>query len=225
MNLTKRSPYFLLITLLLVSGCQPVETPAPTPQPTASATPSPLTIDGTILPGEWDQAEVYSIHGGSTLFLLKEGDLLYLAVSRGRSGVLGANVFLNRGDVVQILHISAALGTAEFIREGESWSLTRNFDWKHRTVGNSEASLAERSTYFEEEGWSAPNALTGTPNHLEMQIRLEPETRLAISLLQSITTNPAVWPSGLEDDTGNTFSEGLLPDLKLEPEAWHLISD
>jgi len=224
MNTAKRFLIFVFILILFIGGCaETAEVMTPTPQTSPTVTPAPPDIDGTIDPGEWSRSDQFSISEDSDLYLLQEGRTLYLAVSRSRPGLLGANVFVNQGNIVRILHISAALGTAEYIREGDSWSLTRNFDWQHRTVGNSKAALEERAVYFDREGWSAPNAYTGTPNHLEMQIYLEPETRIAIHLFQSDTTDPFVWPPGLEDDTGKVFSNGLTPQLFLEPDEWYLI--
>lgn len=215
-----------LLLLILISGCRSIitETPLPEPTPENTPTPSPLEIDGTIYPGEWNLAESNQLTDSSNLYLLQSGDILYLAVEGSTSHLLGGNIFLAQGDTVRILHISAALGTAEYIQDGESWSLVRNFEWKHRLANNSEVALAERQAYQDLEGWSAPNANTGTPNHLEMQIRLGKEpARLAISLFRSNSNNRLVWPDDINDDSGNTFSGGLPPSLYLEPENWYHI--
>lgn len=215
-----------LILLILTSGCRSVitETSLPEPTPENTPTPSPLTIDGTIYSGEWDLAERYHLTDSSNLYLLQKGDSLYLAVEGSTSHMLGGNIFLAQGDMVNILHISAALGTAEYIHDGESWSLVRNFEWKHRTSNNSEAALAERQAYQDLEGWSAPNANTGTPNHLEMQILLGSEPAyLRLSLFRSNSNTRLVWPAENPDDSGKTFSNGLTSSLYLEPENWYHI--
>jgi hypothetical protein len=214
---------FLFSLALIGSACEKPDASQLFPDFTPTPSPSPLIIDGIIYPREWSAAERYEIPGGGDLFLLREGEMLYLAVSGSRPGVLGANVYLDRGDQVWILHISAALGTAEYTRQGDSWSLVRDFDWQCRTVGNDQAALQERAAYFDAEGWSAPNARTGVSNQLEMQIQLQPDTRLAISLLVPSAVVPFVWPQGLEDDTGKTFSSGLKPELDLQPESWFLL--
>jgi hypothetical protein len=219
-----KNPLLLLFPLALVAAaCGKPDIAALLPESSPTPSPSPLVIDGTINPGEWSAAESYEMTGGGDLFLLREGEMLYLAVSGSRPGVLGANVYVSRGDQVWILHISAALGTAEYTRQGESWSLVRNFYWQCRTVGNDQAAVDEREAYFEAEGWSAPNARTGVSNHLEMQLKIQPDTRLAISLLVPSAVVPFVWPRGVEDDTGKTFSSGLKPEMDLQPESWFLL--
>ena len=122
------------------------------------------------------------------------------------------------------MHISAALGTAEYNWDGEKWSLIRNFDWQHRTLGNGDLALAEREAYYKEEGWSAPNARTGTANNLEMQLKLASgKQRLAVSLIRSSSNIRTVWPADLGDDTETPFSDGLPINLSVEPDKWYLI--
>jgi hypothetical protein len=187
-------------------------------------TPSPLVIDGSIQPGEWDEAEHFTTSDGSDLYLLREGDLLYLAVDGSTTRTLGGNIFLAQGERVRIMHISAALGTAEYHQDGENWSIVRNFEWKHRLSNNSEAALAERQVYQDQEGWSAPNANTGTPDHLEMQIELGTKpNQMAISLFRSYSNTRLLWPDGISDDAGETFSDGLPASLDLDPNTWYLI--
>jgi hypothetical protein len=149
--------------------------------------------------------------------------MLYLAVKGSSPGILGANVYLFQEKIIRIMHISAALGTAEYIQEDGSWSLSRNFDWKHRLTGNGDAALTERENYFNEEGWAAPNARTGQANHLEMQILVQSGSKIAISLIDPGSNDRIVWPAGLDDDTGMVFSTGLPTEINLEPDGWHLI--
>jgi len=215
-------PLSLLISFIGSCSTPAVGTTIPETAPTDP--PAPLTIDGTIHPGEWDQAEFHEMSDGSELYLLQEGDIIFLAVDGTRRDALGANIFLQKGDNVRIMHISAALGTADYEFDGESWSLIRNFDWKHRTVGNSEIALAERQAYQELESWSAPNVYTGTTNHLEMQLDLgEGAYQIAVSLLRSSTDLRFVWPDGVTDDTTKAFSDGLTETINLNPESWHQI--
>jgi hypothetical protein len=219
---------FLIIAFILVlfaSSCQSSEIVIPPPEASPTVTSSPITIDGTIFPGEWSQGSAFEFPDSSQLFLIKEAETLYLAVIGSRPGTLGGNIFLSREDKAQILHISAALGTAEYLRVGEGWSLERNFDWQNRTVGNGEAALEERKAYLEAEGWTAPNALTGVANHLEMQIELEPGTRIAVSLYRPGSQTMIVWPAGLEDDTGQVYSDGLPLTLFLETDKWFQIPE
>ena len=213
-----------MILILLVSSCGTPDLETPVYEEVLEKTPTLLVIDGTISPGEWSEAETYEFSSGSDLYLLRKDQTLYLAVIGSTPGILGANIFLYQDGQVQIMHISAALGTAEYERDEDNWSLIRNFDWQHRSVGNGELALAEREAYFETEGWSAPNARTGTANHLEMQLHLESEEqRIVISLIQSYSDIRIVWPTDLEDDTGTPFSDGLPTSLSVMPDNWYSI--
>jgi len=213
-----------LILILLFSSCGTPTIETPVYEEVLEDTPAPLVIDGTISPGEWSEAETFEFSDGSELYLLRKDQTLYLAVIGSAPGTLGANIFLFQDDQVQIMHISAALGTAEYERDGISWSQIRVFDWQHRTIGNGELALAERQAYLELEGWSAPNARTGTANHLEMQLQLESGgQRIAVSLIQSSSNIRIVWPADLGDDTETPFSDGLPPSLSVIPDNWYLI--
>ena len=214
----------LLLLLLLQSACTTRVDETSLPENALEPNPVPLVIDGTIKAGEWSNGDHFELTDGSDLYLLREGEDFYLAVKSSRSGTLGANIFLYQQDRIRILHISAALGTAEYEWDGENWYRVRDFNWKHRTVGNGETALAEREAYQAAEGWSAPNARTGTANHLEMQILIGLESsRIAVSLLRSGSNTKGVWPADLGDDTGAAFSDGLPTCLSLEPENWYLI--
>ncbi len=219
---------FFLTSLVLIlsfgSSCRNTAAETLLPDVTQQSTLATRAIDGTIHPGEWSDADTYKISNGSDLYLLRKDQTLYLAVIASTPGTLGANIFLSRDDQVTIMHISAALGTAKYKWNGEVWSLIRNFDWQHRRVGNGELALAEREAYLEKEGWTAPNARTGTANHLEMQIQLsEEQVWIAVSLIRSSSNLRIVWPTELGDDTGTAFSDGLPDTLSVELESWFLI--
>ena len=211
----------LLVTLICACspGTKDVQILEDTPPPMQ---PTPI-LDGIHSPDEWSPGEEFELSDGSTLYYFKVGDWLFLGIQGASPGALGGNIFLHQDNLVRILHISAALGTAEYIPEGESWSRIRDFDWKHRSTGNGEAALAERQAYLEVEGWTAPNAWTGTPQHLETQILLQPGARIAVSLFNSDLPERVVWPVGLQDDTSTTFPDGLPEVLIFAPESWHLI--
>ena len=220
---------FWLIPLILIGfmvSCRPTTITAPTPESTHTLPPSasfPI-IDGTISDMEWSKAKMYTLQDGSDLYLFQDNGILYLAVIGSRPGTLGANIFLHQNNQVRVMHISAALGTAEYNWDGEKWSLIRNFDWQHRTLGNGDLALAEREAYYKEEGWSAPNARTGTANNLEMQLKLASgKQRLAVSLIRSSSNIRTVWPADLGDDTETPFSDGLPINLSVEPDKWYLI--
>jgi hypothetical protein len=57
-----------------------------------------------------------------------------------------------------------------------------------------------------------------------MQIELGKEpSQLVISLFRSYGNNRPLWPVEINDDTGETFSDGLPASLDLKPDTWYRI--
>lgn len=201
----------------------PTETLSITPTDQA---PDPATgfpeIDGIISPGEWDHARVEAFSDGSELLLLQNGSTLYLAIRSGTPEMIAANVFIQRGDTIKILHTSAALGTAIYQKNDTAWQQTQNFSWCCRKTGNGEAVRSERAAFLERESWVAAISPTGTPNELEFQIELEGESvQLAVNILRS--SNPdekVVFPVGLDDDCSLPTPGGLPSEMYFSPENW-----
>jgi len=182
-------------------------------------------IDGTMSPGEWDQAALETFTDGSQLFLMKNGEFLYVGIRAKEPGTIAGNVFIQRGDEISILHSSAALGTAIYQKSETAWLLTRDFTWRCRKTNNSEISLAERANFLQEEGWLAANGLMGTPNELECQIRIPAQDfRLAVVYIKSTYPYEKVpWPALLDDDSIQPASGGLPPGMQFSPEQWAVL--
>jgi len=183
---------------------------------------NPPTIDGILAPGEWDGAAVETFADGSELLLLQEGDYLYLGVRANTPGMIVGNVFILRGDEIAILHSSAALGTALYQKEEDSWQQIQNFNWQCREPGSSEAAQAERDAFLLGEGWVAANARMGTPHELEYQIELKDETiRMAVNFIRASNQNEKIpWPADLKDDCIKLTPGGLPEVLYFSPEQW-----
>jgi hypothetical protein len=230
----------LALSVLLAAGCAaPASAPAiPPATPSASPTPaadlnapaeSPPVIDGTLSPGEWDGARVETLSDGSELLLLTgEGDL-YLAVRGNTPEMIAGNVFLDRGGEIAILHSSAALGTAIYAQQGESWTRTQDFEWRCRATDDGPAAVHERQGFFATERWLAANARRGTPNELEYRIEADsPDLRLAVNLVRSSDPQAKpVWPVDLDDDTILPTPGGFPMQMHFDPERWmvvHLLS-
>ena len=140
-------------------------------QVTVSVPPgNPPTIDGTLSAGEWDDAAIELLSDGSELLLMHADGYLYLGIRSATQESFATNIYVEDNDQVRILHASAALGTAIYQQVTESWQQTRGFDWKCRGSSNSEAAVAARDAYLQEERWVAGISLMGTPNELEYQI-------------------------------------------------------
>jgi hypothetical protein len=183
--------------------------------------PAPL-IDGTISPGEWDQAWQGKLADSSELFLLHEEGFLYLAVRSSTPDMIVGNVHLQRGDEIFILHTSAALGTGVYQEQEAGWKLIRDFAWCCRMTGQSETARTEREAFLQAEGWTGINSRVGSPNELEYKIELrENELRLALSVLRATETDVKIpWPADLMDDVIRLTPGGLPEWMDFSPEDW-----
>jgi len=153
---------------------------------------------------------------------MHDTNYLYLGVRSVTPEMIGANVFIERGDEVWVLHTSAALGTAVYLPQNNIWQQTQAFDWKCRRTSTSPTAQAERAAYLEENQWLAANSRMGQPNELEYQIQL-PDTplRIAVTIFRSsnIDKRP-YWPSTLNDDLILPSPGGLPTQLNFLLEQW-----
>jgi L-ascorbate metabolism protein UlaG (beta-lactamase superfamily) len=108
----------------------------------------PPIPDGLIMEDEWAGAYQANFMDDSLLFVLQDDNYLYLAV-QSREAVQGAgNICIASQNQVKLLHSSAALGTAVYEKNGESWDLIREFVWKCRGTTNSAEDQQEREDFF-----------------------------------------------------------------------------
>jgi hypothetical protein len=184
------------------------------------------TIDGALSPGEWDNAVVEIFSDGSELLLMHSEGYLYLGIRANTPEMIAGNVFIDRGDEIAILHVSAALGTALYERGEDAWYQTQAFVWRCRNTGFSEQAQAEREAFLEEEHWVSVNGRMGTPNELEYQIEISEETlRLAVNFIRGSAPDVKVhWPRDLEDDCILPTPGGLPEQLHLSPNTWAAVS-
>ncbi|MBN2043795.1 MAG: hypothetical protein JW757_02145 [Anaerolineales bacterium] len=180
---------------------------------------APPILDGTISPGEWDPAVIADYQDGSQLMMMHAEGVLYLAIRASAPEIIMANIFVQRGDQISILHSSAALGMAKYAPSGGVWNLTQNFTWRCRDTGFSQAAQAERDEFWQQEGWLAANARMGTPNQLEYQISLAEEiTSMAVIFVQELV--PIPFPVGLADACVQTYPQGLPEEMQFSVEDW-----
>jgi hypothetical protein len=185
----------------------------------------PTAIDGTLSPGEWDNAVRESFSDGSELFLMHSDGYLYLGIRASTPDMIAGNIFIDRGGEVAILHASAALGTAYYKKETSNWQQSQEFVWRCRNTGNSEPAMAERIAFLKEEHWVASNSRMGSLNELEYQIEMPNEyLHLAVNFLRA--SNPEVkiiWPADLSDDCIKPTLGGMPDQFQLEPDKWATI--
>ena len=207
----------------------PAATPTLFPEPSTliSVPPGkPHAIDGTMSPGEWDGARVETFSDGSELFLMTNEGFLYLAIRSATPEMIVGNIFVEREGEIEILHASAALGTARYAKTADVWQQTQAFVWRCRRTDDSDTAQAERDAFFEDERWVATNSRIGTPNELEYQIEVMGESlRLAANILRSSDPNAKIpWPADLDDDSIKPTPGGLPEHLQFSPDKWVTIS-
>jgi len=201
-----------------------METLTPLAEQVAVSVPpgNPPTIDGTLSAGEWEDAAIELLSDGSELLMMHADGYLYLGIRSTTREGFAANIYVEDNDQVRILHAFAALGTAIYQQGTDSWQQTRVFDWKCRGSSNSEAAVAARAAYLQDERWVAGISLMGTPNELEYQIELtSTPRRIAVSLARSSSPDERVfWPATLDDDCIKPTPGGMPPELHFSPVQW-----
>jgi len=157
------------------------------------AAPAP-TIDGNFEAGEWDDAVVGEMSGGTPVYVMRDGEALYVAIGGEHLGAI--NLAIGGPDDVWVLHSSAALGSVRYVTNGSEWDLSHNFDWCCRDTDDPSGRLALLDT----EGWQANIGYAGQPGIVEYQVALPwVGARFAISS-QTESAEPAFCPAELSPE-------------------------
>ena len=139
------------------------------------AGPAPV-IDGQLSPDEWAEAATMPMSDGASLLVQYMNGTLYVAVAGDDVG--SVNVIIGTESEVQILHSSAALGSARYVPGTSGWSLDHGFSWCCRRGSTDSA----RATLFAEEGWEANIGYAGDPGIVEYAIAIPwAEATMAVS--------------------------------------------
>ena len=225
--------------LFLSIGCSPSPSPStptsPTTTPPVATTALstalfvPLSeapqIDGEMQPDEWDAAITETFADSSQLFLMRDENYLYLAIRSATQEMIAANVYFAKDDTISIHHASAALGTGIYQKEADDWLKTQDFLWRCRATNNSDASIAERDAFLEDEGWLAANSRIGTPNELEYKFKIR-EENLLLAVVFMRTSEPDLriyFPIDLADSTTQPTPDGLPETQLFSPDSWLML--
>lgn len=182
-------------------------------------------VDGIIQPGEWALAEKYDFEDGSELSLMVADNHLFLAIRSSSDEMISANVFLSSESRIEILHTSAALGTAIYQPEGDTWQRTRDFEWCCRSRLDNASARAVREAFYHTENWLGINTYNGTENELEYKIRLTgSEEYLAVNFLRvNQIEDKQIWPVGITDGPAQPTIGGFPEEMDFSPEDWFAI--
>jgi hypothetical protein len=134
-------------------------------------------------------------------------------------------VYVTDNDTIFVHHASAALGTATYWQNGESWQPQQKFVWALRDKNFTPQAKAERAAYLKIKGWLANNMNMGTPGTLEFKIARRFLKKKSVRFALVFASNPAspqYWPETLADDCRKReLVFGSSPaDLKFNLESW-----
>lgn len=221
---------FALMALLVLAGCIKADPASESLDITLTvdgAGDDGPVIDGVLKPGEWDQADLFHFEDGSELFMLRSGEYLYLGIRVIPSEMIAGNVFLNDGNQISILHTSAALGTAIYQEDGDTWRKIQDFEWCCRSRIESEAAQEDREIFFNQNGWLGINSFLGNENELEYQILLSGSVQnFAVNFVSA--DNPdkrQIWPVDVVDGPAQPIEGGFPEMMDFIPEYWQNLEE
>jgi hypothetical protein len=111
---------------------------------------------------------------------------LFLTLRASGSEVITGNVYLAQDEQIEILHTFAALGTAIYEQQGDTWLLIEGFEWCCRGTIDSEVARSERDQLLETDGWLGIKSRCGEPDVLEYQIELHSTPfKMVVGILRS----------------------------------------
>lgn len=129
------------------------------------------TIDGVFEEGEWDDAQVVQVGEAEQFRIKHDGTNLYFAFPQD-----GGNIYFDVGNSIQVLHASAQLGSARYMRsDSVTQSLDKAFDWQllglqHETVTGLNQRVAD---YLATNGWVASTGPLGNMAQAEWAVSLD----------------------------------------------------
>jgi hypothetical protein len=189
---------------------------------------APVVIDGKIDAAEWNGAATHGFADGSVIRLRHDGRHLFVGLTSTRKGF--PSVCTARGDVVRVLHASAALGSVTYDRSANGWiARETEFAYGMRNPDLTEQARGERLDYLSRHGWVGSTFRMGDGQVQELQISLDllsTTPRLALGYFATAENAGTVipWPGSLRPDDGcanEQLVRGQVPkQLRFEPTEW-----
>jgi hypothetical protein len=175
------------------------------------------TIDGRIAPDEWAGSAEARLPDESRVLLRHDDQFLYIGIVGAKAGF--PSICVSRGDSIRILHSSAALGSALYVRDGDAWQQRSKFNFALRSGDVSAAGMKAIADYLNANGWVATNSAM-SPSQREMQISLSMLERndpiLALGYYVANDGPVLPWPHDTEDGcTATKTVQGWLPPTLL----------
>jgi hypothetical protein len=155
-----------LICLLACSSTREVE-----PTGLIARIGSTPTIDGVFESGEWDDAEIARTDTIEQFRIKHDGVNLYFAVRAG-----GGDLVFNTDAGVRVLHWSAQLGSAEYVKSDTgTQSLTKPFAFELWGLQDESADVIQETLarYLDKNGWVANTASMGNLMQSELAVSFD----------------------------------------------------
>jgi hypothetical protein len=180
-------------------------------------------IDGRVTPDEWRGPSSQRLADGSELLLRHDGRFLYLALRAAKAGFISACVA--RNDSVHVLHASAALGTAVYVRRDSTWALASGFQWAVRAREMNDDTRRRQQEFLAGSRWLGSTfGLSETGKEMQIDLELLGRNDLRIAFGYYVANDGPViaWPATLTDACPDQkVVSGFLPQTaKFDRRAW-----
>lgn len=195
------------------------------------ATRPPIIPDGQLTDAEWKSSQRTGLGEAGRISVLEDEAGVRVALAAGNDGI--ASLFVFDGERVHVLHASAALGTAVFVRDsGGHWRNTQDFTWEARQPDDAAACEAFRAKH----GWLAnvtpprPGQQHGGDREFVVDLahfRKSEPLRIAAGYLhlRKDAFSVDAWPANVQDAvTSIPLHQGVVAgDYAFTPERWHAV--
>jgi hypothetical protein len=207
----KLSAYIILIVILLTAEA-------------FVSTGNSIQLDGVINEHEWSNAKEYRLSGGGKLLVKKTNKELYLAMAGDKQA--WAHVYLHRQDTIQVMHASAALGEAKYIKQNQLWRNIGTFQWALREKEYNDELAKKQQAHYQKHGWVANNNNMGNGMTFEFKLNLShPDPVSFACVLAQVPLELSYFPISLSDNAIlPKLIQGYTPDsLQFDPTRWEKV--
>jgi len=202
------SAYIIFIGILLTAGA-------------FVSTDNSIQLDGILNDNEWKNAKEYRLSGGGKLLIKKENKELYIAMAGDKQA--WAHVYLYSLDTIRVMHASAALGEAKYIRQNDLWRSIETFQWALREKEYNDELVRKQQDHYQKHGWVANNNNMGNGMTFEFKLNLShPDPVYFACVLAQVPLELSYFPGSLSDNTIlPKLVQGYTPDsLQFDPALW-----
>ena len=190
------------------------------------ASPMEIRLDGKADEAEWKDAQKYELKNGGSMLVRKGENEIWVSLESSKKGWV--QIYISAGDTIRVLHASAALGEARYVKQKQLWHAIQDFKYELRDRGYNEQVAAKQQDYFQKFGWTANNNNTGDGKTFEFKIDLLRFGRSPVAMAYLILddpNDPHYFPVTVNDHTIlPRLMQGYTPDsLSFDTGSWQKI--